>query len=91
MSLPRPLTHSHPFSPARPPSMQLLSLGGRKSFLREAASGAVLEVLRALGPSGASRVLAACDELRAFISVAHREATPEVCGGAEVEGGGGRQ
>lgn len=57
---------------------ELLALGSRKSFLREASSGAVLELLHALGPTGASRVLAACEELQAFISVAHREATPEV-------------
>ena len=58
---------------------ELLALGSRKSFLREAASASVLELLRALGPTGASRVLADCEELRAFVSVAHREATPEVC------------
>ena len=35
---------------------ELLSLGSRKSFLREAATGAVLELLGSLGPEMAKKV-----------------------------------
>jgi hypothetical protein len=54
---------------------ELLLIGSARSFLREAASGTILELLRALGPASAGKLLGSCQQLREFVCPASAAAT----------------